>query len=81
MRNIQRIISHDDYDYPKKYNDIALFELDEKVKYSFLVHPACLWEFPAFSLTKKAKISGWGATDACKFLFFAYFVMLIWHVD
>lgn len=52
-------ISHPDYHYPMKYNDIALFELKRSVQLSGTIRPACLPQVSAIP-TKTAIASGWG---------------------
>ena len=40
--NIQTIMKHENYNRIKKLNDIALLELEENVKFTKFIHPACL---------------------------------------
>ncbi|CAG9791046.1 unnamed protein product [Diatraea saccharalis] len=41
--NILRVINHPNYKPPKKYNDIALIELQREVSFTSYVQPACLY--------------------------------------
>lgn len=41
---IERIVNHPQYHPPAYYNDIALVQLRDKVEFSDLLHPACLWQ-------------------------------------
>ncbi|KAI5643891.1 trypsin domain-containing protein [Phthorimaea operculella] len=64
-KNISRIIVHPDYKSPRKYNDIALIELEEELLFDNNVQPACLWhQFDTKPLGKKATATGWGVTQA-----------------
>ncbi|CAH2982036.1 unnamed protein product [Chilo suppressalis] len=61
---ILRVISHPDYKPPKKYNDIAIIELRDEVKFSNYVHPACLYTGSDTELVgKKATMTGWGVVE------------------
>lgn len=63
MRNIKRIIPHEDYNHLTFDNDIALMELDAEVPLNQYIWPICLpsstYDFPA---GREAWITGWGAT-------------------
>ncbi|VVC95337.1 serine protease snake-like [Leptidea sinapis] len=64
---IKRITVHPKYRSPKKYNDIALFELENKVQFAHNVLPACLWTKPSTrGLGKKGTLTGWGKTEEGK---------------
>lgn len=41
-RNIVKMIVHPEYRRSRKYNDIALLELDKVVEFTSYVQPACL---------------------------------------
>ncbi|XP_045501276.1 serine protease snake-like [Colias croceus] len=61
---IKRIITHPRYKSPKKYYDIALIELVDKVKFAHNIHPACLWSKPPSQyLGQEGILSGWGVTE------------------
>lgn len=63
--NIQRIITHPLYKAPSKYNDIALFELEEEVEFTTFISPACLFtQTGEFSKTQKGTVTGWGVIEA-----------------
>ncbi|KAL4717335.1 hypothetical protein ACJJTC_017222 [Scirpophaga incertulas] len=62
--NIIRIINHPDYKAPKKYNDISLFELKEKVSFTDYIQPACLYTGPGNILIgRNATLTGWGVIE------------------
>lgn len=66
--NIKRIIVHPNYNPPKKYNDIALIELENEVKFG-KVQPACLWSDSDISdLGREAMLTGWGDTERGKII-------------
>ena len=59
--HVKKIISHPNYSIATAYDDIAIIELDRKVKFSDNVQPACLYNkdnVPSSGL----KITGWGVT-------------------
>ncbi len=60
--NIIERIPHPNYKYPLRYNDIALFKLERKVRIDGAIRPACLPEQSAIP-TKKAIASGWGSVE------------------
>ncbi|XP_047533328.1 serine protease snake-like [Vanessa atalanta] len=61
---ILRIIVHPQYAAPKKYYDIALMELAERVEFSTNVQPACLWNnFNTDTLGTSATLTGWGVVE------------------
>ncbi|CAO1337935.1 unnamed protein product [Diamesa hyperborea] len=56
---------HKNYTSRKKYNDIALLELTENVKYDNAVLPACLYTKKGDIDSKESLIiTGWGITDS-----------------
>lgn len=59
---ISRIITHPEYQYPLKYNDIALLKLETKVEFTNFIRPACLYTKKTFDRTQ-ALATGWGRTD------------------
>ncbi|KAL4717064.1 hypothetical protein ACJJTC_016951 [Scirpophaga incertulas] len=62
---IMKVITHPKYEPPKKYNDIALIELEKEVRFTMYVQPACLIVGPDDVLVgQKAMLTGWGVTDA-----------------
>ncbi|XP_026326180.1 serine protease snake-like [Hyposmocoma kahamanoa] len=62
--NIIKIIKHPKYKSPKQYYDIALFELENNVKFTSNVQPACLWRtFDTSPLGTKAISTGWGVIE------------------
>ncbi|XP_017769951.1 PREDICTED: uncharacterized protein LOC108557799 [Nicrophorus vespilloides] len=56
---VVRTIKHPDYRIPSKYHDIALVELDRKVRLSPYVKPACLYTEKESS-NKSFIATGWG---------------------
>ncbi|CAK1592066.1 unnamed protein product [Parnassius mnemosyne] len=60
---IRAIHKHPDYKPPNRYNDIALLELEEDVKFNDNIRPACLWTKENFGGHKKALATGWGVTN------------------
>ncbi|RVE47612.1 hypothetical protein evm_007709 [Chilo suppressalis] len=63
-KNIVRIINHPDYKPPKKYNDIALIELEPGLYFTSFVQPACLHTGSDDVLVgKKAIMTGWGVVE------------------
>ncbi|XP_013141949.1 PREDICTED: trypsin-1-like [Papilio polytes] len=60
---IKQIHKHPDYKPPQRYNDIALLELEEAVKFNNNVRPACLWPKPDFGSYQKGIATGWGVID------------------
>ncbi|CAH0399367.1 unnamed protein product [Chilo suppressalis] len=63
-QNIVRIINHPDYKPPKKYNDIALIELEPGLYFTSFVQPACLHTGSDDVLVgKKAIMTGWGVVE------------------
>nr|XP_034833575.1 serine protease snake-like [Maniola hyperantus] len=64
---IKRFIRHPGYRPPKKYNDIALIELDSVVQFKGNIHPACLWPYYDIShLGTEGVLTGWGYTEQGK---------------
>ncbi|XP_050668053.1 serine protease snake-like [Leptidea sinapis] len=63
-KKIKRIIKHPTYMSPKKYFDIAIIEISEKVQFTKYIQPACLWsDFDTTRLGKQATVTGWGITE------------------
>jgi hypothetical protein len=59
---VKNWIRHPQYSSPRVYHDIALIELDRTVKFSEIIHPACLntkSDIPEFGL----EVTGWGLTS------------------
>ena len=59
---VKRWIQHPQYCTETVYHDIALIELDRKVKFSEIIQPACLntkSDIPEFGL----EVTGWGKTS------------------
>ncbi|XP_049871693.1 serine protease snake-like [Pectinophora gossypiella] len=57
---IKRTFLHPEFTASKKYNDIALLELEEEITFNENVFPACLWkEEDVSSLGKFANVTGW----------------------
>lgn len=65
---IKDIISHPDYSYGKKINDIALIELVLPVYFSETIRPACLQTYLRDENTNMdLAIAGWGVVSTeCK---------------
>ncbi|NWS67780.1 ACRO protein, partial [Crotophaga sulcirostris] len=63
VRNIKRLLLHQQYNNISRSNDIALLELDQPVQCSSYVQLACLPEASLrVSQLKTCYISGWGST-------------------
>jgi hypothetical protein len=63
-RKIAKIIVHTDYKSPKKYFDVALFELELPVVSSKFVQPACLYIGSDVALVgQTASLTGWGVVE------------------
>ncbi|XP_049871791.1 serine protease snake-like [Pectinophora gossypiella] len=60
-RLITKIIVHPKYASPKKYFDLALFELNIEITFTSFVQPACLWN-GGVEQSKHTTITGWGDT-------------------
>ncbi|XP_013920035.1 PREDICTED: mucin-2-like [Thamnophis sirtalis] len=61
VRYIKRIVIHEDYQRSTETSDIALMELDQPVKCSDYIQPACLPDMTVtVSLLNHCYISGWG---------------------
>ncbi|XP_046966795.1 serine protease Hayan-like [Vanessa cardui] len=58
---IKEFITHHRYKPPRQYYDIALIELEEKVQFSWLIHPSCLWT--KFENPQTGVLTGWGVID------------------
>ncbi|XP_068622531.1 venom protease-like [Battus philenor] len=66
---IKKIIVHPLYKAPKKYNDIAIIELQSHVTFNKYVQPACLWtKFDTSPLGTKATLTGWGVIETARLL-------------
>lgn len=67
---IRRRIPHPKYNSPKKYYDIALFELERDAPFNKQVHPACLPNGVGFDAGTRSIITGWGVvkSGSCKLL-------------
>jgi secreted trypsin-like serine protease len=59
---IEKIISHEQYDKTKVYHDIALIKLKKNVKFTLNVRPACLYVSKIDAGTKLT-VSGFGRAD------------------
>lgn len=58
------IKKHPAYISKQKYNDIALFELEDEVLFTDYIMPVCLQcEKDVDSIGRELIISGWGYTD------------------
>ncbi|XP_046975643.1 phenoloxidase-activating factor 1-like [Vanessa cardui] len=62
LYNVIRIINHKAYQKGSKLHDIALLELNERVKFNEFIRPACL-PVPERELEPGMSIAGWGETD------------------
>ncbi|CAH0399368.1 unnamed protein product [Chilo suppressalis] len=63
-KKIIRIINHPDYRPPKKYNDIALIELEPGLFITSFIQPACLLAISDDRLVgSKAVMTGWGVVE------------------
>lgn len=60
---IKNIIRHPEYVRQKKYNDIALIELEHDVKFTYFAHPACLYH-PETTVLSQMYITGWGRVSS-----------------
>lgn len=60
--NIDKIISHPQYKYPEKYNDIALMSTTIKVAFSKFIRPACL-NTKTHIAQNIAVATGWGQIE------------------
>ncbi|CAG9791051.1 unnamed protein product [Diatraea saccharalis] len=61
---ILRVIRHPDYKPPKKYNDIAIIELQNEVTFNKYIQPACLTSDSNIPLVgQKASMTGWGVVE------------------
>ncbi|XP_013149176.1 PREDICTED: serine protease snake-like [Papilio polytes] len=66
---IKRIINHPLYKPPKKYNDIAIIELEKDVDFTKYVQPACLWpRHDTSPLGSKATLTGWGVIETARLI-------------
>ncbi|XP_041980976.1 uncharacterized protein LOC121734431 [Aricia agestis] len=64
IAKIVNIIVHPEYKSPKKYNDIALLEVDQAIAFTEFIKPACIWPHKDMSLVgKKVTLTGWGETE------------------
>lgn len=60
---IAQIIRHPNYRASSKYNDIALFQLNQNVRINDFIRPACLWQqfdakYTRYSSNQKLKFTG-----------------------
>ncbi|CAK1542032.1 unnamed protein product [Leptosia nina] len=61
---IKRFINHPNFNPPRKYFDIAIIELEQTVKFSRFIQPACVWGNHDFNvLGPKGTITGWGIVE------------------
>lgn len=60
--DVDRIISHPQYKYPEKYNDVALISTNRKIRFTRYIRPACLYTKPSIEQSV-AIATGWGRTD------------------
>lgn len=63
--NVFIAIPHPDYKPPAKYHDIALLELEETVRFTINIRPACLYTSTDLSLykTKSLHVTGYGTIE------------------
>lgn len=59
---IASVITHPNYRHSSSYYDIALIRLNERVKFTRFVRPACLWQKTSINSTK-AVATGWGQVE------------------
>ncbi|XP_036150664.1 transmembrane protease serine 9 [Monomorium pharaonis] len=59
---IKNIIRHPNYNPPTLYNDIALIQLENAVKFNTSIRPACLFQ-QHNTVPTRVWISGWGVTE------------------
>lgn len=67
-------VPHPDYERSKRYNDIALFQLDTAVEFSVFVRPICLNSDPSWNPSPQIA-TGWGAIST-GWLFQVYTVFI-----
>jgi hypothetical protein len=64
FRFVEEIFRYEQYDYPKKYNDVALLKVRIDIVYSNIIYPICLPKEPSYDLSSrdnyKSTITGWG---------------------
>lgn len=63
--HVKRWVQHPGYSTATVYNDIALIELDKRVKFSDTIQPACLYtksDIPNNGL----EVTGWGVTSSSR---------------
>ncbi|XP_044765999.1 serine protease snake-like [Coccinella septempunctata] len=60
--NVAHIIAHPDYNYPLRYNDIALIELDRDVSFTDYIRPACLYTSTHIEQTQSVA-TGYGKNE------------------
>lgn len=58
---VERVFRHPQYTPPSRYHDIALIQLNQTVRYTAYVKPACLHS--DFELPSDLLATGWGKTD------------------
>ncbi|XP_050359603.1 venom protease-like [Nymphalis io] len=62
LYNVIRTLNHKSYQKGSKLHDIALLELNERVRFNEFIRPACL-PVPGRELEIERSIAGWGETD------------------
>ncbi|KFB36763.1 AGAP000571-PA-like protein [Anopheles sinensis] len=63
-RSVKHIIPHPSYDRPKRYNDIALVEVDSSFQFESTVRPVCLATGLADrDVNEHLRAAGWGMTE------------------
>jgi len=68
---IEKRVVHPNYQPPSLYNDIALFRLDQDVKFSAYVRPICLNADPKLQSSPSQTViaTGWGQIHFSWFIF------------
>lgn len=59
---IEQFFKHPQYKHKTSYNDIALIKLNQDVKFSKLIRPACLWAGDSFNVSSVIA-TGFGSND------------------
>ncbi|KAL1398102.1 hypothetical protein pipiens_009239 [Culex pipiens pipiens] len=60
--NIEKFYKHPNHRFKSAYNDIALIKLDQNVKFSKIIRPACLWTGSALNVSSVIA-TGFGLND------------------
>lgn len=60
--DVANIITHPDYNFPLRYNDIALLKLNKNVRFTEYVRPACLYTNPYVEQTQSIA-TGYGKNE------------------